>query len=213
MIARRAESTAGALDAIDAAFWASIPPSTVELAPAPLARVAEVSPQMAARTDHGAVRRLEVQVVHDGSRLALRLSWPMSTPHVIGDLDQFADAAAVMFPMHPQASAMTMGAKDRPVNAWYWRAGDEAPLDVVAEGLGTSRRRDARASGLSARAAHAGGHWTLVLTRSLAVDAAAAQLSPGTRTGIAFSIWDGGNAERAAYKSSSLEFRDLEVEA
>jgi ethylbenzene hydroxylase subunit gamma/complex iron-sulfur molybdoenzyme family reductase subunit gamma len=211
--AYRLRVTTSNLGAVEAAFWMSTPSTMVELSPTPLSTVAEVSPQMATREDHGSVRRLEVRVVHDGTRIAVRLAWRMPEPHVIGDLNQFADAVAVMFPMHSEASAMTMGAKDRPVNAWYWRAGDEAPFDVLAEGLGTSQRREASSTGLSAHSRHADGSWTVVLVRSLAVEAPAARFGPGMRSGIAFSVWDGGNAERAAYKSSSLAFAELEVDA
>jgi ethylbenzene hydroxylase subunit gamma/complex iron-sulfur molybdoenzyme family reductase subunit gamma len=208
----RLEAGGGELGAIDAAHWRSVPATVIDLVPAPLAAVAKVSPQMAAREDHGSIRKLEVRIVHDDVRIALQLSWSKSRPHVIDDLDQFADAVAAMFPMHPEASAMTMGAKDRPVNAWYWRAGDKAPFDVLAEGLGTSQRRAASSTELAAQAEHTDGVWKVVLARPLAVDAEAVQFDPGERTGIAFSVWDGGNAERAAYKSSSLAFAELEVE-
>jgi ethylbenzene hydroxylase subunit gamma/complex iron-sulfur molybdoenzyme family reductase subunit gamma len=194
-------------------FWGSAPSTTVELAPAPLVRVALVSPQMSTRDDHGSVRSLQVQAAHDGAQLAFRLVWRMLEPHTIGDLDQFADAVAIMFPMHPEASAITMGAKNRPVNAWYWRAGNAGPFDVYAEGLGTSLRRDAAETGLAARSRHVDGEWTVVLMRPLAVAAEAVLFEPGLRSSVAFSVWDGGNAERAAYKSSSLVFSDFELEA
>jgi ethylbenzene hydroxylase subunit gamma/complex iron-sulfur molybdoenzyme family reductase subunit gamma len=213
MKARRVGRISGDIAAIDAPFWQSIPATTVQLVPTPLASMAKISPQMAQREDHGSVRALEARVAHDGVRLVLRLSWSMPEAHVIGDLDQFADAVAVMFPMHPDASAMTMGSKDRPVNAWYWRAGDEAPFDVLAEGLGTSQRRQATSTGLVARSTHTEGAWGVTLSRALVVDAQAVRFSPGVGTGIAFSVWDGGNAERAAYKSSSLAFAELELEA
>ena len=38
------------------------------------------------------------------------------------DLDSFVDGVAVMFPTVSGASAVTMGATGKPVNAWYWKA-------------------------------------------------------------------------------------------
>jgi ethylbenzene hydroxylase subunit gamma/complex iron-sulfur molybdoenzyme family reductase subunit gamma len=199
------------LGKVDAGLWAS-PATVVPLEPTPPALVGDLSPQMASRTDHGSVRSLRFQAFHNRSHLAIRVGWRMPEAHTISDLDQYADAVAVMFPMHRDAVAMTMGAAGRPVNAWYWRAGDSAPFDVLAEGLGTSRRRDAKRTALSARSRHAEGAWVVTFVRPLVVEANAARFEPGVRTGVAFSVWDGGRAERAAHKSSSLVFSELELE-
>jgi ethylbenzene hydroxylase subunit gamma/complex iron-sulfur molybdoenzyme family reductase subunit gamma len=211
--AQRITASVEELGALDAGLWASAASTLVSLEPTPLAMVEDLSPQMAARTDHGTVRSLRFQAVHNRSHLAIRLSWEMPEANTIEDLDQHADAVAVMFPMHRDAVAMTMGAKGRPVNAWYWRAGVSAPFDVLAEGLGTSSRRDSKLTALSAQSRHAEGAWVVTFVRPLVVEADAARFEPGVRTGVAFSVWDGGRAERAAHKSSSLVFSDLELEA
>jgi DMSO reductase family type II enzyme heme b subunit len=201
------------LGSVDSGFWASAASAVVPLEPTPPALVAALSPQMASRTDHGAVRNLRFQAAHNRSHLAIRVGWQMSEAHTIDDLDQYADAVAVMFPMHRDAVAMTMGAAGRPVNAWYWRAGDPAPFDVLAEGLGTTSRRDSKLTALSAQSRHAEGVWVVTFVRPLVVEADAARFEPGVPTGVAFSVWDGGRAERAAQKSSSLVFSELELEA
>jgi ethylbenzene hydroxylase subunit gamma/complex iron-sulfur molybdoenzyme family reductase subunit gamma len=201
------------LGSVDAGFWASAASAVVPLEPTPMALVEAVSPQMASRTDHGAVRSLKFQAVHNRSHLAIRVGWRMSEANTIDDLDQYADAVAVMFPLHRDAVALTMGAAGKPVNAWYWRAGDSAPFDVVAEGLGTSRRRDSKLTELSAQSRHAEGAWVVTFVRPLVVEAEAARFEPGVGTRVAFSVWDGGRAERAAHKSSSLVFSELELEA
>jgi len=211
--APRISAAVDELGAVDAGLWASAPSAIVPLEPTPTALIEALSPQMAARTDHGAVRSLRFQAVHNRSHLAIRVGWRMSEAHAIGDLDQFADAVAVMFPLHRDAVAMTMGAAGKPVNAWYWRAGDSAPFDVVAEGLGTSSRRDSKLTALSAQSRHAEGAWVVTFVRPLVVEAEAARFEPGVGTGVAFSVWDGGRAERAAHKSSSLVFSELELEA
>jgi len=210
--APRVDATAEALAALDADCWREAAIEVVPLAPAPVATLKRLSPVMARRVDYGAIRSLRAQAVHNGTHLALRVGWEAPEANTIGDLDQFADAVAVMFPMHPDAAASTMGAPGRPVNAWYWRAGDAAPFDVVAEGLGTSRRRPLGLTALTARSRHADGQWLVTLVRPLAVEAEAARFAPGARTRVAFSVWDGGRAERAGLKSSSVVFSELELE-
>jgi ethylbenzene hydroxylase subunit gamma/complex iron-sulfur molybdoenzyme family reductase subunit gamma len=211
--ARRIATATEDLGTVDPGPWASAAATIVPLEPTPLALVEDLSPQMASRAGHGAVRSLRFQAVHNRSHLAIRVGWQMPEAHAIGDLDQYADAVAVMFPMHRDAVAMTMGAMGRPVNAWYWRAGDSAPFDVLAEGLGTSSRRDSKLTALSAQSSHGDGAWVVTFVRPLVVEADAARFEPGVRTGVAFSVWDGGRAERAALKSSSLVFSEFELEA
>jgi len=211
--AHRISTTIADLGEIDAQLWASAPVTVVGLFQSPVILAREVSPQIALRTDHGALGSLNVQTIHNGTHLAIRTSWQMPEPHTIDDLDRFADAVAVMFPMHREANAMTMGASGQPVNAWYWRAGDSEPFDVVAEGLGTTLRRDPKLTALRAGARYTEGSWAVTFVRPLVVEAEAARFTPGVRTGIAFSVWDGGRSERAAYKSSSLVFGDFELEA
>ncbi len=200
------------LASLDADCWRSAAVEVVSLAPAPVGSLERLSPLMARRVDHGAVRSLRVQAVHDGARVAVRVGWETPAANTITDLDRFADAVAVMFPVHAEAAAITMGAAGRPVNAWYWRAGDVALCDVLAEGLGTSRRRAPERTALTSRSRHVDGAWQVTLVRPLLVDAEAARFEPGARTGVAFSVWDGGNAERAGLKSTSMVFSDFELE-
>ena len=103
-----------------------------------------------------------------------------------------------------------MGSKGAPVNAWLWKADEPEPFDVVAEGYATSQRRTAEASGLKASAAHARGHWVLVLQRPLVVDGVFVSLAGDEDVGIALAIWEGANKERAAQKSVSGDFVPLE---
>lgn len=209
--------TGGGADLLDPAgsAWAAHRPTVVELTPAPVALVSAVSPYVAASTGHGRVPRVEARAAHDGSALWLRLAWPDATrDDRLADLDRFADAAAVLFPLVPDADPFLMGAPGKPVNAWLWRADAPAPFDVIAEGYATSRRRPAAPSGLAARAHHDGGGWTLVFRRPLAAaQAGCVELVPGVPALIAFAVWDGTGRDRSAQKAVSAGLLPLEMAA
>jgi len=199
----------------DALEWARCRPREVPLTPAPVVLVHEVSPYVAASTGHGRVARLEARAAHDGALLSLRLVWPDPTrDDQIADLDRFSDAAAVMFPLAPGATPFSMGAPDKPVNAWLWRAEAAEPFDVFAEGFATSRRRPASASELRTAARHRNGAWTLVFQRPLATEqAGCVRFQPGAPSEIAFAIWDGSGRDRSAQKAISAGLLALDVEA
>ena len=194
--------------------WARCNMLTVPLMPAPVALVQAISPYVAASTGHGRVARVEASAAHDGKILSLRLVWPDATrDDHIADLDRFADAAAVMFPLAPGANPFSMGAPGKPVNAWLWRADTPNPFDVIAEGYATTRRRPASTSGLEASARHDGQGWTLVFQRPLASEqAGCVRLHPGTPSAIAFAIWDGSHRDRSAQKAVSAGWIPVEVE-
>ena len=198
-----------------ASEWARCRPQAVQLAPSPVPLLIAVSPYVAASTGHGRVPQLEVSAAHDGTTLSLRLVWEDKTrDEQIADLDRFADAAALMFPLVPDANPFSMGAPDKPVNAWLWRADDTGPFDVIAEGYSTSRRRPASISGLAAAAHHAQGRWTLVFQRPLGTkEAGCVIFQPGVPSQVAFAIWDGSNRDRSAQKAVSAGLLPLEIEA
>lgn len=200
-----------------AGVWGGIEPQDFPLVPTPLKgnpAIEKISPFIAQSTDHGVVRGLRVAGAHNGKVVALRLSWAADRHDKIADLDQFVDGVAVMFPLAANASAVTMGAKGAPVNAWYWKADrEEQPFDVVAEGYGTSVRRSGKEAQLRSRGAHEDGHWHVVLARPLDIGNAYARFVPGESAKLAFGVWDGGNRERAGRKSFSGDFVLVPVEA
>lgn len=207
---RSAGDTAKLLDPT-APLWSALSASTIPLAPTPVALVAAVSPYVAASTGHGRVPGIELRAVHDGVSLLLRLGWPDTTrDDSIADLDRFADAAAVIFPLAPGADPFHMGSPGKPVNAWLWRADAKAPFDVIAEGYATSQRRPAGSSGLEARAAHDGRGWSLVFRRPLTAPGVGfISLAGGASTGIGFAVWDGSARDRSAAKAVSAGLRPL----
>lgn len=62
----------------------------------------------------GQTSALGIQAVHDSAELALRLEWECEQPAAtVTDNDQFAGAAALLFPLS-EASPLMMGAEGAP---------------------------------------------------------------------------------------------------
>jgi DMSO reductase family type II enzyme heme b subunit len=199
----------------EAALWGAVTGEPLVLSPSPVGLAAAVSPLMAMSQGHGRVSRVAARLAHDGSALAVQLSWedPTQDDRIV-DLDRFVDAAAVMFPLRGDTNPLTMGDETHPVNAWLWKADQSQPFDVVARGFSTSRRRPAGETGLVARADWREGRGALVFRRSLRVEAAdCVAFEPGGSARIAFAVWDGANAERAGQKAVTPAFLELTLDA
>jgi DMSO reductase family type II enzyme heme b subunit len=193
--------------------WDKAGSEAINLIPTPLPIAREVSPFMALSDDHGKVAKLQVSALHNGRDIAFRLKWNSKEKNEIQNLDQFADAAAIMFAMSDDASAITMGSKGKPVNSWLWRAGHDDPADVLAEGFGTSIRRKSSESELKTTSDYGNGWWSVILERPLHAGRGFVQMAAGGRSRVAFAVWEGSNDERAGRKSFSGEFIDMELEA
>ncbi len=216
-VARTGESTAQLMNP-DAGIWARSERRLFHMVPTPLngnPAIKAISPFLEKSTDHGSIRELSVAGAHNGDFLALRLSWPSGKHDAIVDLDQFVDGAAVMFPLTPNASAVTMGSKGDPVNAWYWKANlHGVAFEVLAEGYGTSvRQRGEGKSQVKSAAVHKQGRWNVILSRPMDIGSRRARFAPGQAARMAFCLWDGGNRERAGRKSFSGDFVDVILEA
>jgi len=195
----------------EAAFWSQVPTEKLALAPTPLAMVQELSPFLAISKKHGATSALQVQLAHNGEMLAVRLHWASAKSDRVKDLNDFVDGAAVMFPASEGASAITMGAVGKPVNAWYWKADQKVPYEVLAEGFRFVRRqKDNAGSDLQASATHDGKGWTVVFRRSLGARNGLVRFASKQASGIAFAVWSGANAERSGRKAFSGDFAPLE---
>lgn len=164
----------------------------------------------------GQTSALGLQAAHNGTELAFRLEWecaPRSDAPL--DNDQFADAAALLFPLS-ESAPLIMGAEGAPVNIWHWRADrPKAARNNVAAGIGTSRLTG-NGPAIATRAVHHGGRWFLVLRRALTVTppvAEAVQFETGKTHRVALAIWKGSNAERAGLKAYSPEWVELTLEA
>lgn len=167
-----------------------------------------------------AVEAVWVQAVHDGSTLALRLSWTdrsnspdpawdewlaaMATavPEVDGSLaaTQGPDRLTIQFPGRLsddlERPYFLGGDRQRPVHLWRWTSAPDAVEEGAGSGLG---RFTARAGGhqVTHQSRYDRGEWQVQLTRSLASSdsAEAPSFAPGVLVPIAFSAADGSNGE------------------
>ena len=161
---------------------------------------------------YGKVREILVGVCRDDEKIAVVMNWEdKSKDDAILSYESFVDACAVMFPVKGYSSVMTMGSEDAPVNIWLWRA-DGKVYDVLSKGLGTTKRRDPKESGLIAFGRYSGANWVVVFIRRLRIENSEyVDLSPPKTTGVAFAVWEGSNRERGPLKAYSGEFIGLEV--
>lgn len=198
-------------------LWSGFPARKVGLVGAPVGLQPSKYVQGKWRDgEFGQTRAAGLQVVHDGREVAFRLEWECARPvSVVRDNDEFADAAALLFPLSESAPLM-MGAEGAPVSLWHWRAdrGKAARVNV-AEGIGTSRLQG-RAVGVETQAVHAGGRWSVVFRRVLAPQGAGPEtvsFAVGGRYRVAVAVWSGAGSERAGLKAFSPEWVELELEA
>ena len=183
-----------------AAAWKDAPEVLLPLQPTPLEAQPSAYVQKAwAGRSRGAIPSVSVKALAAGGQLALRLEWAAADPrHTINDNDVFADACAVLFPADGKdAEIATMGSADRPVTAWYWRAGAGAPNLATAKGLGTVSR-EAKHS-LKATGEWQSGSWQVVLA------------GPASSAKIGVAVWSGASGERAGLKSHTPSWHDLKV--
>jgi hypothetical protein len=99
----------------DAGYWSAGPDLALALVAQPMIR-----PRPAAVTTPD----LTVRAVHDGTWMALRLTWKDSEPSEAGRLGEYSDGAAVQFPLAGAESPppIFMGVRGNPVHIFHWRA-------------------------------------------------------------------------------------------
>ncbi len=98
----------------NAAYWKDVPQGIVTLMAQPM-----VAPRPATTTTESVL----VQALHDGTRVAFRLSWKDPEKSEGGRLGEFSDALALEFPAREGPLPMVMmGSKDSPVHLFHWRA-------------------------------------------------------------------------------------------
>ncbi len=180
--------------------WNDIDSKTVELAPTPLDRQPSAYVQVAWKDrGHGKISELTVQAITHKDTLALRIQWAADQPkRSINDINAYADACAVSFSAGgDEAELQTMGSPGKPVVAWHWRAGTEAPFSVTASGIGTAERSADHQ--LQAHSRWSDEHWQVVFAGPLD----SLSFSGADGIPIAFAIWCGANSERAGLKAHS----------
>jgi DMSO reductase family type II enzyme heme b subunit len=216
MLVRRSEAKSKDLVNPASSAWRKARAEQAVLSPAPIdIQPAEYVIVSWKGRPYGTTTSMQVGALHNGKEVFFRLAWNDDTVDgKIGDINQFVDAAAVMFPLVPEAPLIGMGTTGQPVNTWYWRADWEQPKNVLTEGMGSTQNRDDAA--LASQARHARGQWRVVIGRSLNMKGAPANtapLAPGVTTKVAFAIWQGSNQERAGIKAFTPDWLELEIEA
>lgn len=81
------------------------------------------------RLEKASLTGITVQAMHDGKRIAWRLSWPDSTVDGNVDSGRFCDAVALMFPIDKGAVPF-MGHKGAKVQILHWKALWQKDVDV-----------------------------------------------------------------------------------
>jgi DMSO reductase family type II enzyme heme b subunit len=142
----------------------------------------------------GAVLPLEARVLRGAGRLAVRLAWTDTSENSadIHATHRFADAVAVQFaPAGKTLPYVGMGEPGRPVQIWFWRAGQPAQR-LAGQGFGSLGRSAGAAP--EARARRTTGGWEVVLRGE-------AGARPGAA--VAFAAWDGAEDGRAALRAEA----------
>jgi len=194
--------------------WAAAAEETLSLQPTPWAsQPSEYARNAWKDRPYGQTATVRVAAAHNGEVLFFRLDWQDETKDDgLRDTTQFADGAAVLFPVRGDAQLQTMGSPEQPVNAWYWRADLEAPLEITATGLGTTVRL--KDGSVSAAGSHEAGAWRVVISRPFSVRGdGIAVLAPGQSGKVGVAVWQGSNQERAGIKATTLDWQPLEIEA
>jgi len=185
----------------EAEIWKKAPAAQVVLQPA--------FPGHGSIVGTPVTNRLTAQAVRTGDQLYVKLAWSDRTANTaIKDTGQFADGAAVQFPVNGKASTTPfMGDAKNAVNVWHWRA-DGRTLNLLAKGFGTATT--APSQDLKSAAVRTDSGWAVVLTRPLKVnpDEGASLSGKGTMP-VAFAAWDGNNQERDGLKAVTLEWWQL----
>jgi len=145
-----------------------------------------------------------------GEKLVARLRWGAPSPvPAPGDINQYPDACAVLFPLDGKAADLeTMGSEKKPVCGWHWRAGSAETFVVTATGLGTVERLSNHS--VEATAEWAGGEWYVTLSGPLGGSTPPAVRGATLPIGVA--VWTGAGEERAGLKAHTPAWHALAIE-
>lgn len=211
MLVKRLALDSQSLLDTDSPVWGQIQGERIRLAFTPLDRQpSEYVKVLGKAWDYGETGRVILKSVHNSREIFFFLEWEDSTQDVTTK-DGFPDGAGLLFPLKWDAPIDTMGEKDWPVNAWYWRADvDGRGRSFKAEGLGTTQ--ETGNSPIRVQANWKDGIWSLVMARTLSVEDEAVQFEAGGTYKVGCAVWQGSNNERAGLKSYSNSWYELELE-
>lgn len=217
MLAKRIDADASTLSDPEAGIWSKLVSRKVALVPAPAAL--QNSKYILGKWNDGEFGHLSalgLQALHNGTEIAFRLEWECEQRSDAPiDNHQFADAAALLFPLS-EGSPLMMGAEGAAVNLWYWRADrPKSARNNVATGIGTSRLT-LNGPEILTQAVHRHGRWFMVFRRTLTAPPQAIETTSfesGQSHRLAVAVWNGANAERAGLKAFSPEWVEFTLEA
>lgn len=159
-----------------------------------------------------------VQALHDGQRLAMRVSWhdPSRSPapawnewlgrvaQTMTDADgpvpttQGPDRLTVEFPAElseDERPYFLQGSPRKPAYVWRWASDPDRLDEGTATGLGRFTARSG-SSEVAHAARYDAGEWSIQLSRALtAADAKSPRFVPGTAIPVGFFVADGSNGE------------------
>ncbi len=211
MLAKKVALDGQALLKADSPVWEKVEGERIRLAFTPLNRQIEFVKAVGATWDYGKTERVTLKSLHNGKEIFFFLQWEDASRDV-SLKDAFPDGAGVLFPLKFDAPIDTMGEKDWPVNAWYWRADyQEKGKSVTAEGLGTTQ--ETPNSRILIDASWKDGIWRVVMGRSMTVEDEAVQFEAGGTYQVGCAVWEGSNRERAGLKAYSNSWYEVELEA
>ncbi len=214
MLAKRINVASETLGEPTAALWEKFPARKVALTPTPIALQPSKYIQAKWRDGQfGHTDAVGLQAAHNDRELCIRLEWECKTrADVVADNNEFADAAALLFPLSETASLL-MGTDGSPVSLWHWRAHrPRTARKNVAEGIGTSALVRSGPDILT-QAVYHGGRWAVVFRRVMAAEGpGVVGFKPGQSYRTALAVWTGANAERGGLKAFSPEWVELSLE-
>jgi DMSO reductase family type II enzyme heme b subunit len=164
---------------------------------APVTLMAYPQQMIAPGLENGAPTPVEMRVLANRKRLAVKLSWSdrnLSQRHN-DSTDTFVDGAAIQFTRlseHGSLPYIGMGETNRPVSIWFWREGSRPEL-LVARGFGTLGPRQGDAP--QANSIWRDGTWSVVFIGPFPSDQSPLPL--------AIAIWDGQRQGRDGRKHAT----------
>jgi len=211
MLAEKVSLDSKTLMNLDSSVWEKAKGEPIRLAFTPLNRQPSEYVKVAGlEWEYGETSQVDLKTLHNGQEIFFLMEWEDSSEdtHL---RDGFPDGAGLLFPLKWDAPINTMGEKDWPVNAWFWRADkQEEGRSFTAEGLGTTQETEN--SRILTQAKWSEGVWRLVLARSLTVDDQTVQFEPGGTYKVGCAVWQGANQERGGLKSYSNSWYELELQ-
>ena len=164
---------------------------------------------------------VEIQALHNGKEIALRVVWDDRTeskPGGSGSTETFVDAMALQFPAKPLEGSerpyFLMGDSKRPTDLWYWR-NDSPDKTVLLQTTGSkSFQAGDNPGGLRAQGVVDNGQYRVLLQRTLRTKNAGQEVQFAVGQFLPFSIttWDGSNGERGGGKRTVMAWYNLYLE-